>query len=429
LPRPPASAPVAAAPLAVVLVADGARADTMRAALDAGALPALARLRDEGGLHEVSSVFPSVTGMAYTPFVMGRFPGPVGLPGLRWFDRARTRATWPDAARSYVGAEMRHVDRDLDPAAPTLYELVAAAGGRGAAALEMIGRGLPRDARLTRNAAFALRAARTHFRGDLAGWLAIDELAGARMAARVRAMMRDPAPGPRVLFGALTGIDKTSHSAGHEAPCGRRARIADACWRRLRADAERGRVVARTHGVRGERPRPLARARARRPADWFRSRGAPHGRAPRSPGGPGRGEVAVMVSGNAMAHVYWSWRGASGPCGRALAARWSRRSRTCSRGERGPWCCCPGETRAWWRHGARVSRGAAHAAPGRGRGDASVLRVTRSPEPRAGGDPLASAARTVRSTPTPRMRCAPRRPPRRRGADRAPRRRARAPAT
>src|SRR6187549_966345 len=86
----------------VVLVADGARPDALEgSALDT--LPGLRRLRDEGALHRVASVFPSVTGPAYTPFLMGRFPGPIGVPGLRWFDRTRTACGWPDYARSYVG--------------------------------------------------------------------------------------------------------------------------------------------------------------------------------------------------------------------------------------------------------------------------------------------------------------------------------------
>ena len=38
----------------VVLLADGVRPDTLAGAIDAGALPALARLRDEGGLHAVT---------------------------------------------------------------------------------------------------------------------------------------------------------------------------------------------------------------------------------------------------------------------------------------------------------------------------------------------------------------------------------------
>lgn len=116
-----------AAPSVVILVADGVRPDTLSAALDEAALPALARLRAEGGLHAVTSVFPSVTGPAYAPFVMGRFPGPVGLPGLRWYDRARGRRTFPDRTRSYVGAEMRHVDGEASPRS------TSSAAGSGAA--------------------------------------------------------------------------------------------------------------------------------------------------------------------------------------------------------------------------------------------------------------------------------------------------------
>src|SRR4051812_36153756 len=98
----------------IVLLADGARADTLTLAIDAGVTPGLARLRAEGGLHEVTSTFPSVTGPAYTPFLMGRYPGTVGLPGLRWFDRSRETCSFPDYSRSYVGYQMRAVDRDLD---------------------------------------------------------------------------------------------------------------------------------------------------------------------------------------------------------------------------------------------------------------------------------------------------------------------------
>ena len=74
----------------VILVADGARADALHAAMDTGQLPALAQLRSEGSAHTVTSVFPSVTGPAYTPFLMGLHPGRAGVPGIRWWDRART---------------------------------------------------------------------------------------------------------------------------------------------------------------------------------------------------------------------------------------------------------------------------------------------------------------------------------------------------
>src|SRR5688500_19750732 len=123
----------------IVLIADGARPDTLRDALDSGVLPAMSRLRAEGGLHEITSTFPSVTGPAYTPFLMGRFPGSVGLPGLRWYDRSREACSFPDYSRSYVGYQMHAVNQDIDPAALTIFELVPAS----AAALRMIPRCLP----------------------------------------------------------------------------------------------------------------------------------------------------------------------------------------------------------------------------------------------------------------------------------------------
>jgi hypothetical protein len=247
---------------------------------------------------------------------MGRFPGPVGLPALRWYDRARTRRTAPDHARSYVGAEMRHVDADLDPAAPTLFELA----GTSLGALNVIGRGLPRAARLGRGARFALRAARTHFRGDVAGWLDIDRDVGAAVAERVRAARASERP--RVVFCALTGIDKTSHARGHDAPLVRQALgIVDETAAELRADAERGGWWERTHlwivSDHGHSPvrshddlagafRALGHRTVAHPFTWI----------------PGA-DVAVMVSGNAMAHVYLELARRTRPWWPALAPRWA----------------------------------------------------------------------------------------------------------
>src|SRR6476659_4063974 len=151
--------------------------------MDAGSLPALAQLRAEGSLSTVTTAFPSVTGPAYTPFLLGRYPGPIGLPGLRWFDRSRETARGFGNCRSYVGAEMRHVDADLDPSAPTLFELAHPAMG----ALSVIVRGL----------GFIARAARTHFTGNVAGWLEIDRGVGAEVARHIREHR------PRVTFAAL----------------------------------------------------------------------------------------------------------------------------------------------------------------------------------------------------------------------------------
>ena len=295
----------------IVLVADGARPDTLRQAMDDGELPALARLRAEGGFHTVTSTFPSVTGPAYAPFLMGRYPGPVGLPALRWFDRARTATSYPHHTRSYVGSEMRKVDRDLDPTAPTLFELA----GSSLAALNMIGRGLPRRRQMARGAGFVLRAARTHFRGNVRGWLQIDRDIGAEVARRVCAER------PDFVFAALTGIDKTSHAEGHGAPVVRDAmRIVDEVAGELRAGLERGGAWDRTHlwivSDHGHSPVRQHEDLAGLLDSWG------HGIIAH-PWVFGRGrDAAVMVSGNAMAHLYLELERRERPWWPALAERW-----------------------------------------------------------------------------------------------------------
>ena len=296
----------------IILVADGARPDTLAAAMDAGELPALAQIRDEGAFRTITSAFPSVTGPAYAPFLMGRFPGPVGLPGLRWYDRARLCTSFPHHTRSYVGSEMRKVDRDLDPTAPTLFELAPPSLG----ALNMIGRGLSAKRTLARSAAFAVRVGYTHFRGDVRGWLAIDRDVGDQVARRIR---RDR---PAFVFAALTGIDKTSHAVGHDAPLVREAmRIVNDTAATIRADAERdGRWrdmhlwVVSDHGhSRVSRHEDLERV----VSSWgHRVVAHPWIYSVREP------DVAVMVSGNAMAHVYLELERRKRPWWPELSGRW-----------------------------------------------------------------------------------------------------------
>ncbi len=295
----------------VILVADGARPDTLAAAMDAGQLPAIARLRAEGHSHTVTSTFPSVTGPAYAPFLLGRYPAPVGLPALRWFDRARTVASCPHYTRSYVGHEMRKVDEDLDPNAPTLFELAPP----GLGALNVIGRGLPRSALIGRDVGFVIRAARTHFRGNVRGWLQIDRDIGALVVRRIVADQ------PRVTFCALTGIDKTSHAEGHGAPVVLEAmRIVDQTVADLRSGLERAGRWERTrlwivsdHGHSAVRWHEdlagfvagLGHSVLAHP--WIYGRGR---------------DVGVMVSGNAMAHLYLELGRRERPWWPALGARW-----------------------------------------------------------------------------------------------------------
>ena len=295
----------------VVLVADGARPDAFAGELKD--LPALRRLRDEGGLHEVTSVFPSVTGPAYTPFLMGRFPGPIGIPGLRWYDRARTACGWPDHARSYVGYEMGRIDGDLDPAAPTIFEKVP----HSVAAMSVVTRGLAPAGRiggLTLRS--ALRAAITHFRGRAERWLDVDREVRDEIVRR----MRDERPD--YLFAALTGVDKASHARGHSDALVREALvIVDETVARVREDAERGGWwddthlwVVSDHGhsdvhTHDDLAGAVAVAGHRTVAHPWSAGIAP--------------DAAVMVSGNAMAHLYVELGERRRPGWPRLDPRWS----------------------------------------------------------------------------------------------------------
>jgi hypothetical protein len=277
----------------IVLVADGARPDALEGSALAG-LPALRRLREEGALYRVASVFPSVTGPAYTPFLMGRFPGPIGIPGLRWFDRSRTAGRWPDYARSYVGHQMRRFDDDLEPGAPTIFELVP----KSLAALSVVTRGLAPEQRIgALTARSALRAAVTHFRGLAEHWLDVDR----EIADVVVRRMRDERPD--FLFAAFTGVDKASHARGHgDALVHEAMTIVDDVVGRLREDAERGGWWGETHlwlvSDHGHSPVHTHEDLAAVVAGTGRRTVAHPWSAGIAP------DAAVMVSGNAMAHVY-----------------------------------------------------------------------------------------------------------------------------
>ena len=295
----------------VVLVADGARFDAFEGGMRD--LPALRRLRDEGGLHAITTVFPSVTGPAYAPFLLGRFPGAVGVPGIRWYDRSRTRGRWPDYARSYVGVQFSQFDGDLDVTAPTIFELVPHSIG----ALSVVTRGLaPSRRHGTLTAKSALRVGLTHFRGRAEGWLDIDR----EVLDTIPRRIRDDRPD--FVFAALAGVDKTSHARGHESPAVREAlAIVDATAAQIRADAERGGYwdemqlwVVSDHGHSAVHSHEdlaglVASTGARTVAHPWAIGVSP--------------EVAVMVSGNAMAHLYLEPRRRERPWWGALEARWS----------------------------------------------------------------------------------------------------------
>lgn len=279
-------------PRLLLLVADGVRPDILIEEIDAGRAPTLARLRAQGALHAVSSSFPSVTGPAYVPFLMGRHPARVGLPGLRWYDRTRSLAWSPYQARSYAGIDIWHVDRDVDPTAPTLLELARPS----LAGMSMLGRGVTHG-HIGRSVYWMCRASPAHFRGDLHGWRTVERAATARFLdrfARVR---------PRFAVLAITSPDKFAHKYGSRSDAVRAA-IGD-----IDAAAARARDLATVGGWGEQLHIWLVGDHGHAPVSrhddlhgWLEREGLRVLAHPQL--GTRRPDVALMVGGNAMAHLY-----------------------------------------------------------------------------------------------------------------------------
>ena len=110
----------------IFLLLDGARCDILNTLLNKEELPNLKNLIHDGSYIEATSVFPSTTGPAYSPFLIGRFPGHVNLPGIRWFNKSsysRNRFA-SESHRSYVGLESKFFNQDLKKAYKTIFELI-----------------------------------------------------------------------------------------------------------------------------------------------------------------------------------------------------------------------------------------------------------------------------------------------------------------
>jgi hypothetical protein len=182
-------------------------------------------------------------------------------------------------------------------------------------ALSVIRRGLAPSRQIGRGAAFIARTAVTHFRGRADGWLDVDAGVGDTFVQRVRDEH------PKYAFVALTGIDKASHAFGHDAPMVHSAMcVVDDLCARLRANAERAGSWDSTH--------------LWVVSDHGHSRVTTHEDLAGFVGSLGlrviahpwtvrpRAEVAVAVSGNAMAHVYTGLKNRTRAFWPPLASQW-----------------------------------------------------------------------------------------------------------
>jgi hypothetical protein len=114
-------------PRATLIMLDGAAPDVFEELAAAGDLPNISRhVLEPGGSVPATTAFPSTTGVAYLPFLTGYFPGPCGVPGIRWMDSERYRGKWwrdRDHVRSYCGVQRGKLNSDLPDGMQSLFDI------------------------------------------------------------------------------------------------------------------------------------------------------------------------------------------------------------------------------------------------------------------------------------------------------------------
>jgi hypothetical protein len=278
--------------LAIILLIDGARPDIFRNLLDDGQLPNIQKeILSQGTFRVATSCCPSTTGPAYLPFLTGCFPGRLNIPGIRWLDKDefRRRRFGLSRFRSYNGIEALLFNRDLPGSHPTLFELFQ----RPYNVFSMITRGLPPGHNLCgkRKPFYYLYA---HIAED---WTMIDKLA-------YKYLVSSLALNPDFVFAVLPGVDAYSHlnHPGHEKTLAAYlfvdfviGRIIDKLKKQRRWDntlliitSDHGLTATHTHldlalFLKARKINPLFY-----PIVWKT-----------------RPQAAVMISGNALGHIYW----------------------------------------------------------------------------------------------------------------------------
>lgn len=279
---------------------DGARADVFRELLDKGELPNVARyVVEPGGVTTATTVFPSVTGVAYAPYLTGCFPERTNLPGVKWLDRRRyaTRPLSVSRFRNYTGLGHFMWNRDLSPDVRTLFELLRPSTNIFGTISR--GTGPHRNAFLFRRVPWAIQYVMT---GD---WSPIDQRCN-QVLYRVAARRRT-----RYVFHTTLQVDEHSHLDGPFSP---RVREGYRAFDRMV-----GQLAARLRRV-GQLDRTLlalgsdhGHSEIDRHFDlelFFEKRGLKTLYYPKKAFQRWFDcDVAVMVGGNAMGHVYFRGAG------------------------------------------------------------------------------------------------------------------------
>lgn len=274
---------------ATLLILDGARPDVLEVLSAAGDLPYISRyVLEPGGMVPATTVFPSTTGVAYLPFLTGCYPGSCDVPGIRWMDVSRYRGRWVkdrEQVRSYCGYQAGKLNTDLKPGVQSLFDLE-----RDTAALcTPFTRGLLPGAERVRTQR-AILGSQAHY----TSWYEALDRAVGRELERVAPLRK------RLVFAVFPAVDGVTHwtDPWHARVLNVYRDFDRAFGRYVRRGGLAGNhllVIASDHGastVGLHEDVSLALERfglptLRHPLLWRRNP-----------------EVAVMVSGNAAAHVY-----------------------------------------------------------------------------------------------------------------------------
>ncbi len=121
-----AGAPTSDTELCLFVLVDGARADVMNEMVQAGELPNIGRYLDrEGSTLTAVTCLPSSTSLAYLPMLTGQYPGTADVPGTRWIEKENfgNLGFLHPGHRSYVGPGMARFNGDLSKEIETVFEL------------------------------------------------------------------------------------------------------------------------------------------------------------------------------------------------------------------------------------------------------------------------------------------------------------------
>ena len=279
----------------IFFLADGARFDVFSELLRRGDLENIQKyIVEPGELLKGVTVFPSTTGPAYTPYLLGRFPGRCNLPGIRWFDR-RYYETTPFSTRrfrSYAGPQSFLINRDIECDSPTLFGLVPGS----VSILNEITRDIdPPGNNKTRYLKYYL-VVKSHFteRSD-----SVEEAAG-------KILLESLEASPRFVFCVFPGIDSYSHRHHpfHRKVLDSYARLDSYVGQVARQIAKRGElsetlfVVGSDHGLTSTHSHfdSLGFLRGRGFKPLYYTNVLRHFL---------DADSSVMVSGNSMAHYYF----------------------------------------------------------------------------------------------------------------------------